>query len=446
MTDNRLDSALSELKAMEKVARQAKERFSRLRRVQKGVVLVVAVMLAWLCYHLFAGGWVAREFHHQPGDGKAQTMTVAARPVSQEISLTGALEPFKTVNIPAPFTGPVAKVSFSYGEEVKRGQELLVLNDSDLMIKMRNAEIDFIKAKQEFKDTAHWSQSTESRDAQRELITARSMAFDKKRKMEDAQALFKDGIISRNDMEQAKEDYHAARDTLASSQDKYKAELKKGGHENVRMAEIKLENAQAIFEAYEAKVGQATVTAPVRGVVMKPQVSGSDKSVELSEGTGVSEGTPMLAIADLESMEVRARADEVDVVRLRVGQKVHVTGEAFPGVILEGVIRDIASQAVEASGDSHPYYRVDAAIKDIPANIARTVRIGMTTELQVVVYENPKAILVPISAVDADAKTVLVVDPKTGKQKPVKVETGITTLQDVEILKGLAVGDTIVIQ
>lgn len=446
MTDNRLDAALSELKAMEKAARRARERFSRLRRVQKGAVLIVAIMLSWLCYHLFADGWVAREFHHQPGSGETQTMTVAARPISQEISLTGTLEPLKTVNIPAPFNGPVAKVAFTYGEEVKRGQMLLVLNNSDLMIKLRNAESEFIKARQEFNDTENWAQSTESRDAQRELITARNLAYDKKRKMEDAAALFKDGIISRNDYEQAKEDYHSAQDTLASSQDKYKAELKKGGHDNVRMAEIKLENAQAVLEAYKDKAARATVTAPVRGVVMKPQISGGDKSVEISEGVGVTEGMPMLAIGDLESMEVRAKADEVDVVRLRVGQKAHVTGEAFPGVVLDGVIHDIASQAEAASGDSHPYYRVDATIKDIPANIAKTVRIGMTTELQVVVYENPKAILVPISAVDAQAKTVRVVDPKTGKQNPVKVETGITTLQDVEILKGLSVGDVIVVQ
>jgi multidrug efflux pump subunit AcrA (membrane-fusion protein) len=166
----------------------------------------------------------------------------------------------------------------------------------------------------------------------------------------------------------------------------------------------------------------------------------------LSEGASVTAGLPMLAIADLESMEVRAKADEVDVVELRVGQKAHVTGEAFPGVVLAGVIRDIASQTVKESDSAHPFYRVDVTINDIPANVASTVRIGMSAELQIVVYENPKAILVPISAVDPKAKTVQRIAPSTGKPKPVRVKTGITTLQDVEILKGLSVGDKIVIQ
>ena len=47
---------------------------------------------------------------------------------------------------------------------------------------------------------------------------------------------------------------------------------------------------------------------------------------------------------------------------------------------------------------------------------------------------------------DAGTKTVRVIDPKTGKPNPVQVVTGITTLQDVEILKGLSVGDKIVVQ
>ena len=179
---------------------------------------------------------------------------------------------------------------------------------------------------------------------------------------------------------------------------------------------------------------------------MKPQTSGSGKPLEISEGTSVTAGQPMLAIADLESMEVQAKADEVDVVRLRVGQQAHVTGEAFPGVVLAGVIHSIASQATKATSSDHPYYRVDVTIKKIPAEVGRTVRIGMTTELQAVVYENPKAILIPISAVNPDTKTVQVVDPATGKSKTIKVTTGVTTLQDVEIIKGLSVGDKILIQ
>ncbi|KAB1441529.1 efflux RND transporter periplasmic adaptor subunit [Pseudodesulfovibrio senegalensis] len=446
MTDDKRDPALSELKTMEQTVRRAKERFSRLQTIQKSALLILLVMFSWVFYHMFTADWFAGEFHHLPAGKTMRTVTVTTQPISREVSLTGSLEPLKTVNIPAPFSGPVKTMAFTYGEEVRRGQKLMVLDNSDLMIKLRNAESDFIKAKQDFNDKAHWSKSPESRDAQRELISARNSADAKKRKLKEAEALFSNGIISRDDMEQAKEDYRSAKDTLASSEDKYRAELKKGGQDNVRMAEIKLENAKAVFESYKAKAALATVIAPVRGVAMKPQFSDNEKTMVLSEGASVTAGLPMLAIADLESMEVRAKADEVDVVELRVGQKVHVTGEAFPGVVLAGVIRDIASQTVKESDSAHPFYRVDVTINDIPANVASTVRIGMSAELQIVVYENPKAILVPISAVDPKAKTVQRIDPSTGKPKPVRVKTGITTLQDVEILRGLSVGDKIVIQ
>lgn len=449
MAEEHRDPSVSELKKglekLEHVRNSHLATIARMKTAQKGAALVLLLVLAWTGYHLWSSGWIEKEFHTKPkADGVIKTMTIATQPISQELSLSGTLEPFKTVNIPAPFDGPVSTLLVSYGEEVKKGQMLLTIDDSDLMIKLRNAETEFIKATQDFDNTKNWKQSTETRDAQRDLVRSKNDAGDKQRKLVEAQALFKDGIISRNDFEQAQEDYRNAQDTLASSRDKYAAELKKGGNENLRMAQITLENAEATYDGFKKKAANATIKAPVKGVIMKPATSGSDKAVELAVGTPVTQGQPMLAIAGLESMDVRAKADEVDVVRLKVGQKVHVTGEAFPGTVLDGTIHDISSQAISQNEGSRPYYSVMVTVGKIPEAIASSVRIGMTAELQVVVYENPKAILVPINAVDADAKTVQVIDPATGKPKTVQVTTGITTMQDVEILKGLAVGDTIV--
>lgn len=449
MAEEHLKSTVEKLKqgieTSEKARQSLKETVGKMRTAQKGAFLVGIVVLCWLAYHFWPLAWLGKEFQHQPKtDAAIQTMTVQPQPISQELSLTGKLEPFRTVNIPAPFDGPVTEVLFTYGQEVKKGQKLATIDDSDLLIKLRNAETDYIKARQEFDDTKHWKQTTEMRDAERDLVRSKNDKVNKKRKLDEAQALYKDGIISRNDLEQAQEDYSNSLDTLASSRDKYDAELKKGDYDYLRMAQIKLENAEATYDNFKKKAAKAVVISPVQGVTMKPEASGSGKAVVLTEGTTVSQNQPMLAIASLESMEVQAKADEVDVVRLKVGQKVHVTGEAFPGTVLAGEIHNISSQSISSSDSQRPYYSVNVTVDKIPAALASTVRIGMTAELQVVVYENPKAILVPINAVNAGAKTVQILDPTTNKPKTVQVTTGITTLQDVEILKGLKVGDKVV--
>ncbi|MDC0335616.1 efflux RND transporter periplasmic adaptor subunit [Pseudodesulfovibrio sp.] len=449
MTDTNRDGLSPEVKkTVEKLEHSRQtlaQTVGKMKAMQKGALVVVGLVLLWTGYHLWSTGWVEQEFHSAPkADGALHTMTIQPQPISQELSLSGKLEPLKTVNIPAPFDGPIAEIFFTYGEEVKRDQKLLRLDDTDIMIKKRNAESDYIKAKQDFDNIKDWKGTSDARSAQRDLVHNQDDVKSKKRKLTEAKELYKKGIISRNDLEQAEEDLSSAKDSLASAIDKFNAEKKTGDDENLRMGQIKLENSKATLDEYEAMVAKKIVTAPVRGVAVKPETTGSGKAVTLSVGSSIAKSDTLLAIADLESMTIQADADEVDVVRLSVGQKVHVTGEAFPGVTLQGKIQSISSQATTSSNDSRPTYGVGVTVDAIPPKVARTVRIGMTAELQVVVYENPKGLLVPIAAVDADAKTVQVIEPSTKKPKTVQVTTGITTMQDVEILSGLKAGDVVV--
>lgn len=448
MTDKKHDALSPKVKEtvekLESSRQSLMATVGKMKAMQKGILAVICLVFLWTGYHLWSTGWIEQEFHSSPQkDGAMQTLTVQPQPISQELSLSGKLDPLKTVNIPAPFDGPVAEIFFTYGQEVKRGEKLLSLDDTDIMIKMRNAETDFIKAKQDFGKVKHWQTTIDARSAERELIRDRDAVKTKKRKLTEAQDLYKKGIISRDDLEQAQDDLQTAKDSYASARDKYTSERETGDKENLRLAEIKLENANATYSGFQKMVSKKIITAPVRGVVVKPEASGNSKSVTLSVGSSVTKSEPLIALADLESMVVKAKADEVDVVRLSVGQKVHVTGEAFPGVTLQGRIHDISSQAVSDSDNSRPFYSVDVTVDSIPEKVSRNVRMGMTAELQVVVYENPKALLVPISAVNAADKTVQVIDPTTGQPKTVQVKTGMTTMQDVEILSGLKAGDKV---
>ncbi len=422
------------------------KRIGRLKALYLCGVVVLLLMAGWIGYHLFSTGWHIPVFGSKSVDTKGfRTITVQAQPVSKEISLTGILEPFRTVNLVAPFEGPVAELFIEFGKEVKRGEKLLKLDDTDLVIKMRTAEATDIKAKQHLDDIEHWDVSVESREAQRALISAKEKYTTKKRKLTEAKTLFGKGIISGNDLESAKESYSYALNALESARDKFDKETAKGGHDNLRLAQIDLENAEAGLDVYKHQQAQKTITAPVRGIIVRPLTGENSGAAELSVGANVSKGQALMAIADMERILIKAKADEIDIVKIHLGQKVRVTGEAFAGVTLDGQIYRISAQSASDSRDGHPFFDVIVSVDKIPERIARTVRIGMTSELQIVVYENPKALLLPISAVNVTAKTVQVMDSPDGKPRAVKVKTGITTLTDVEITEGLKEGDTVVV-
>jgi len=287
--------------------------------------------------------------------------------------------------------------------------------------------------------------SIESKQAQRALTSAKGKYTTQKRKLTEAKTLFNKGIISGNDLESEKESYANALSSLESARDKFDEETAKGGHGNLRIAHIDIENAETTLDIYKHQQAQKIITAPVRGIIVRPLTGESSGADELSVGADVSKGQALMAIADMERFLIKAKADEIDIVKITLGQKVRVTGEAFAGVTLDGKIYRISAQSASDSRDGHPYFDVIVSVDKIPGKIARTVRIGMTSELQIVVYENPRALLLPISAVNTTTKTVHVLDSPNGKPREVKIKTGITTLNDVEITEGVKEGDIVVV-
>ncbi len=434
------------VKNLEQEQQTLLKRIDKLKALYLCGVVVLLLMVGWLGYHFFSTGWHIPVFGNESVEAKGfHTITVQAQPVSKEISLSGILEPFRTVNLVAPFEGPVAELLIEFGKEVKRGEKLLKLDDTDLVIKMRTAEATYIKAKQHMDDIEHWDVSVESREAQRALTSAKEKYTTKKRQLTEAKTLFGKGIISGNDLESAKESYSNALNALESARDNFDKETAKGGHENLRLAQIELANGKTGLDVYKHQQAQKTITAPVRGIIVRPLTGENSGAAELSVGANVTKGQALMAIADMERILIKAKADEIDIVKIHLGQKVRVTGEAFAGITLDGLIYRISAQSVSNSRNGHPFFDVIVSVDKIPERIASTVRIGMTSELQIVVYENPKALLLPIGAVNVTAKTVQVIDSPDGKPMAVKVKTGITTLTDVEITEGLKEGDIVIV-
>lgn len=77
----------------------------------------------------------------------------------------------------------------------------------------------------------------------------------------------------------------------------------------------------------------------------------------------------------------------------------------------------------------------------------KNIDIGMSANIDVIIYEKTDALMVPISAVKikGNERWVIMLDKESNQFKKVKVETGITTTDSVEITGGLKAGDKIVI-
>ena len=94
-----------------------------------------------------------------------------------------------------------------------------------------------------------------------------------------------------------------------------------------------------------------------------------------------------------------------------------------------------------------PMFDVIVTIDSLTPEESERLRLGMSCNLQVQVYKNPRALMVPIHLVytDGPEPRVYVREKKSEKIKSVSVKVGITTMDAVEIKSGLKAGETVVI-
>ncbi|MBI5443441.1 MAG: efflux RND transporter periplasmic adaptor subunit [Deltaproteobacteria bacterium] len=192
----------------------------------------------------------------------------------------------------------------------------------------------------------------------RERAEAERLRTDAARQAE----LYRLGLISARENDAAQAAYHVALARVRESDERRKLVVEGPRQEEIRQARAALEEStqrlrlvrkgprtEAIEQARarvaearealaqaETRLGYATVTAPLSGVVLS-------KNVE--PGEYVAPGTPVVTVADLARVWLRAYVDETDLGRVKLGQRVRVTSDTFPGKAYEGRLSFLSSEA-----------------------------------------------------------------------------------------------------
>ena len=429
------------------------------RAVRIGAIVFTLVLLAGIGFYAWNADLLTEVLApaataSQAVEGELRTVAVELGRVSSTITVVGQLAPRREVEVTSPINGWVAAVHFQYGEGVDEGQRLVDLDVRDVRIKHSEARVAYIKALERVRELEDWSNHVDVSRARRAVSKSRIELETRKNRLAETAFLLERGVIPASEHEAAERQYHNQELDLQSAEQDLEIVLARGVTEG-EVARLELATARAKLESLEETISKAAVDAPVGGVVMHPDQRGSlDTSGEedrsLARGASVKQGERLLTIGDLDGLTVVGRVDEVDVVRIRPGQPVRrIVGEAFPGVELQGAIDRVSSQASRASDIGRlPSFEVAAVVEDLSEEQRRLLRLGMSASLEVVVYDRPDALLVPIDAVELDdgQPRLRVRDRDTGTVRQVAVVTGVTTLETVEILEGVEAGDEVVIR
>ncbi|GGG21522.1 RND transporter [Caldovatus sediminis] len=182
--------------------------------------------------------------------------------------------------------------------------------------------------------------------------------------------------------------------------------------------------ARAIAEAAARRLDDYVVRAPAAGVVLR-------RDAEVGEVVDTT-AAPFW-VGETRPLRVTAEVDEEDIVRVAVGQRALLRADAFPGRVMEAEVAQITPMGDTARKS----YRVRLALPD-----DTPLRIGMTVEANIVLREDPEAVLVPPRAV-VEGGRVFVVEKEIARAR--RVEPGVQGPHATEIRRGLAAGEAVVL-
>lgn len=209
----------------------------------------------------------------------------------------------------------------------------------------------------------------------------------------------------------------------------------KNAADSLRAAELQMSSAEKTISHY-------TIDAPISGTIVDKKVKAGDK---LSANDTAMQN--LCTIYDMSYLEMKLNVDELKIRSLEVGQEVDITADAVPGETYKGVISSILVAGTTANGStSYPVtVRIDDMGELLPGMNA-TAKITTASVKNVLAL--PNAALVRGSYVLVTRDSPSAANAETSMTAPdgyvyVKVTTGISDDDYIEVKSGLQEGDTI---
>lgn len=321
---------------------------------------------------------------------------VALKTLQNSVTATGTIEAVTSVTVGTQVSGIVNKLYVDYNSQVKKGQVIAELDKTNLLSELNTAKAN--------------------------LASAQSSLNYQAANMERYKTLYKKGLVSADEYENALLTYRQAKEQVASSK------------ENVQRAQTNL--------------GYATITSPIDGTVIS-------KSVEEGQTVAASFNTPELfTIAkDLTNMQVVANVDEADIGNVKEGDRVTFTVDAYPDDTFEGTVKQVRLEATTTNNVVTYEVVISAPNADLKLKPGLTANVTIYTQERsgVLAVANKALRFTPTK--ETVGKDMKIVDCK-GKNKVWTLNGNTLTAHPVtigqsdgintEITKGLKQGDKIV--
>ena len=378
--------------------------------MKKTKILIILLILG-------VGGYFVYDKFFNIKDEKVEFITKKAKKgsFSKKVDATGEIFATELIDVGAQVSGQIKKLYVKLGDQVKKGDMIASIDSSTQQnsIDNKEAQLAIYKAQLESAKVA---------------LNIAKTQFDREN------ALFAKNATSKQEFESAKNTFSA---------------------NSAKIKELEAQIKQTNIELSTAKInlGYTKITAPRDGTVVSVQV-------EEGQTVNANQTTPTIVnIADLSHVKMKMQIAEGDITKIKVGTPVEYSILSEPTKKFQTTVSSIdpglttlsdgsygssssskSSYSSSSSSSSAVYYYAQSIVD----NKDGILRIGMTTQNELLIANVEGAIIVPSIGIKKDENGTFVYLLKDGKPVKTAVKTGIKDNLDTQIISGINEGDEII--
>ena len=378
--------------------------------MKKTKILIILLILG-------VGGYFIYDNFFKVKDEKVEFITKKAKKgsFSKKVDATGEIFATELIDVGAQVSGQIKKLYVKLGDQVKKGDMIASIDSSTQQnsIDNKEAQLAIYKAQLESAKVA---------------LNISKTQFDREN------ALFAKNATSKQEFESAKNTFSA---------------------NSAKIKELEAQIKQTNIELSTAKInlGYTKITAPRDGTVVSVQV-------EEGQTVNANQTTPTIVnIADLSHVKMKMQIAEGDITKIKVGTPVEYSILSEPTKKFQTTVSSIdpglttlsdgsygssssskSSYSSSSSSSSAVYYYAQSIVD----NKDGILRIGMTTQNELLIANVEDAIIVPSIGIKKDENGTFVYLLKDGKPVKTAVKTGIKDNLDTQIISGINEGDEII--
>lgn len=403
--------------------------------MRRALFTVAVVVLAAVALLLLA---------HRRRAAPSSAASVAVRAGALEVwsPLDGFVESRQVREIMSDLQGSATIIELAPDGAAVREGDVLVRFDASLWERERlRLGRDAAVAREEFNSLSNAKLPLERQDLESRAAAAWLQCTNEVAALEDSRALLADGLLSTQEVARQSLRLEQAREAATRAEKELSLTV-------AHLHPAALARARAVLDAAEQEVLVATrqlsncvVRAPCDGLVAYKAVSLGSEFRTVRVGDSVFRNQPFLTVSDMASLVARCAVPESDLILAPAGAPARIRPLAYPEVQLKGAIDAVGGMAQSMAGRpaGQKYFSVTVRIDDRDPRL----RAGMSVEVSVLSYSNARALLIPRASVEWDGDRPYCKAVRSGGTERVPVTLGRAGITDVEVMSGLAEGDSV---